>query len=1170
MTSPAPYCQRRLFGYVKATVLMVFAIAAAVWTPIARAVTYANTSVTYNWIDASTHTKLGPTTGGVYSPTYKFSNTGGCGSTPPYIDDSMSDNLPIGFTFMYGGVNFTQVRIMSNGRLQFNDNTTCGYGSPVTQLPYPNAGLDYTMRIYGGDLDPSLQSEIGGGYTTSCTSRANCYVSYATIGTAPYRSFVVTWSQVPEWTTTSSATGSYNLQVILQENGEFIYQYGANTPGPGYTTGQVGWQVSNSTSDYDVPQVGYPSANSALKFYIARPVVEYRMEQSSWNGTANEVFDTSGNGRHGVRVGTANTTSSGKVCRGASIPLNNNAASDAIDTGISIPVTVGGQGTMTFWFHPNQWLGGNGTESQLFDATIANNEWFFLTKRRIDSSNVRLRFVVRDSGGTTRAVETGNLTNTVLDTNGWVHVAVSWSFNALAAANSDRLRIYVNGALSATSAFSSSGAVSAGIGTLYVGDNRSANIETNGTPRSANGVIDEFRIYNYEGGVALIQRDKNQAGDCLAHYAIAHAGAARACDQNAVMVSAHTAAHALVVMPNNTTQITLSTSTGKGDWTLLNGYGVLNNGVADDGMANYLFNGEYQAVFGLTHTTPGTVNINVTDGQIVEFEDPALTLNSCVVVSQFNACHDHAASQCRATGRLYTRLAGAAFGTDVVALDAGGNIDASFAGKAVVSLIARAAPGSVDAQNCFAPDFTQVLDNAATAFGSGRLTVNAIAAGAWREARLKVVCDSTNCPPAGVTACSTDNFAIRPQAFTVSSSDANADATGTSGAAAPVIKTGAAFGLTATAVPGYNGTPLLDAAQAAAHAGAIQTGALAGTFGAASVATGIAIGSAFSYGEAGYFRLNADGVYDDSFTAVDSATDCTSDFSNTATGGKFGCKFGNTAATVYFGRFVPDHFDTTVTPASGAGGFTYSGQPFPLKVTARNSAGTVTANYAGSFAKTVTLSDANGNAGAFSPATITAASFVAGVANLTTVPSVAFSFSNKPAAPAIIKVRGSDGETSSATGTEGSTPIRAGRLRLVNFYGSELLKPRVEYRAEYWDGSRWATNALDSSNPIVAGNIAPGGLTVSGVTALNNGIGFITFNTAAAGSYDIALDLNAAGVDTSCNAAHGGTAANKPWLQGYWSTPANCGGVAAWAQDPNARVRLGAARAPYIYLRERY
>ncbi|MDP2810858.1 MAG: hypothetical protein Q8O34_11985 [Rhodocyclaceae bacterium] len=92
------------------------------WAPHALAVTYANVATTFGWIDASTHIQVGYNT-----VPYKFNGGGGCGTTPPTIDDTLSDNIPIGFTFMYGGVNFTQARIMSNGRLQFNNNTTCGY-----------------------------------------------------------------------------------------------------------------------------------------------------------------------------------------------------------------------------------------------------------------------------------------------------------------------------------------------------------------------------------------------------------------------------------------------------------------------------------------------------------------------------------------------------------------------------------------------------------------------------------------------------------------------------------------------------------------------------------------------------------------------------------------------------------------------------------------------------------------------------------------------------------------------------------------------------------------------------------------------------------------------------------------------------------------------------------
>lgn len=282
------------------------------------------------------------------------------------------------------------------------------------------------------------------------------------------------------------------------------------------------------------------------------------------------------------------------------------------------------------------------------------------------------------------------------------------------------------------------------------------------------------------------------------------------------------------------------------------------------------------------------------------------------------------------------------------------------------------------------------------------------------------------------------------------------------------------------------------------------------------------------------------------------------------------------SGTFATGPFRPSYFETAVTPGSGT--FTYSGQPFTVTVTAKNADGATTQNYEGAtYAKDVSLSDANSALnnsaalGAFANATVPLASFVDGVAAHATI---RYTFTNKTtppiegASPLLMRALNADGVSSSGH-AEGNTPIRSGRLRLINAYGSELLPMRVEYRAEYWNG-RWQINTLDSSTSLAVANVASGGLTVSGVGSLANGVGFITFATAAAGVYDIAVNLNNAGVDTSCNTAHAGTAGAKTWLQGFWGAPTSCGGVAAWAQDPNARIRLGSPRAPYIYLRERY
>ncbi len=257
------------------------------------ATTYSVINYPYSWVDAATHTKLGPVTGGIYSASYKFTGSGGCGSAPPILDDTISDVIPLGFSFTYGNKTFTSVRVNSNGRLQF-DNNTCGFGSPVTQLPYPIASLDYSMRIYGNDLDPTLKSEVSG-YSTNCTSRSSCYVSYKSLGTSPNRSFVVTWNNVPEWAAANSATGSYNLQLIVKENGEFIFQFGSSVAGPNATAGQIGWQLN--TSDYAVAGTGFPATGSAYLFYVpgagSMTLGAFNaFDTSTWVGSTTGVIQT--------------------------------------------------------------------------------------------------------------------------------------------------------------------------------------------------------------------------------------------------------------------------------------------------------------------------------------------------------------------------------------------------------------------------------------------------------------------------------------------------------------------------------------------------------------------------------------------------------------------------------------------------------------------------------------------------------------------------------------------------------------------------------------------------------------------------------------------------------------------------------------------------------------
>lgn len=267
------------------------------------------------------------------------------------------------------------------------------------------------------------------------------------------------------------------------------------------------------------------------------------------------------------------------------------------------------------------------------------------------------------------------------------------------------------------------------------------------------------------------------------------------------------------------------------------------------------------------------------------------------------------------------------------------------------------------------------------------------------------------------------------------------------------------------------------------------------------------------------------------------------------------------------GRFFPSHFATEVTDGCAAGSFTYSGQPFALKVTAKELNGGTTANYAGDFAKTVTLSDAGGgDPGTFNPATLAAADFAAGVADMTIPPSVSFSYTNKPSGPGALQVRGSDADVSSSlAGTEGTTALRFGRLRIFNAFGTERSNLTMPVQAQYWSGKSWVINGDDSCTTIPLGAFAltrnlSGGTTNPFAFAFAGGNGLLTLTAPGVGnvgSVDVAANLGVGSpsTDTACAGTHPETdGAAMPWLR---SRNGTCDDPSTYTADPSARATFG-------------
>ena len=104
---------------------------------------------------------------------------------------------------------------------------------------------------------------------------------------------------------------------------------------------------------------------------------EYLFEETSYNGTANEVKDSSGNGRHGRIVGSPTSTSSGYANRGLLVGADGGSGtSNALDTGIDIN-SIGTEGSITFWYKRTST---DNLYIMLLDASTSTSARFFLSR----------------------------------------------------------------------------------------------------------------------------------------------------------------------------------------------------------------------------------------------------------------------------------------------------------------------------------------------------------------------------------------------------------------------------------------------------------------------------------------------------------------------------------------------------------------------------------------------------------------------------------------------------------------------------------------------------------------------------------------------------------------------------------------------------------------------
>jgi hypothetical protein len=578
-------------------------------------------------------------------------------------------------------------------------------------------------------------------------------------------------------------------------------------------------------------------------------------------------------------------------------------------------------------------------------------------------------------------------------------------------------------------------------------------------------------------------------------------------------------------------------------------------------------------------------------------------------------------------GVIKTKIAGATISFEIIALitPARTTVNTAFTGTVRVEVLdASDNSGSFDGNGCRSSwtvpaKIIQTLspDPAFVSGDLGRKIISYTVPNSYPDVRLRITY------PAGAPTkigCSNDNFAIRPNTFAnFAVTDTDWETAGIGRAlnsvtfGAVIHKagrpiSGRATALNAAGTPAvttnYAGTPT---AVPSVCVGAACT-ATFGTVGSMPFVAGQLVVDNASYDNVGSFAVQ---LVDSTFASVDASDGSTTTERNI------------TSSVVNVGRFVPDHFAVSYnTPVFGTscGSFTYIGQAFNyttvpvITVTAQGFANNTTTLYADPTKWwRITNASLTGKAYTAAVGTVDSSGITGtdpviadsggGIGTLTFSSGTGVLFTRStPVAPfdadvsLAINVIDADGvayasnpasfgaaTAGNGIAFSGGKPMRFGQLALGNALGSEVLNLPIPIQTQYWNGTSFVTNTLDSCTTINAnrivlsnyqgalnsGNLPSGNISTGG--AFNAGVGNLKLtkpSSAVNGSVDLCVDLDTgAGGDTTCQA----TPAGVSYLQGAWSGT-------TYTFDPRARAAFGfskgsysgGGRDPFVYQRENY
>ena len=824
-----------------------------------------------------------------------------------------------------------------------------------------------------------------------------------------------------------------------------------------------------------------------------KPLTRLHMDESVWNGIANEVIDDSINGHHGTAQNGAST-----LQLDSAIPGDPGSCGfghfDGVDDYVALPTipNLTGSFTLTAWVKSTK-----STRGRIFADDDKGPRGYALSLN--EPSSGKLRFYSR------------GISPVILDTpavvlpqdNNWYFVS------AVHDVTSKQRFIYIDGNLKASGTYTGTWGIDTGI--VSIGSESNASNEGVGfAPFGGN--IDEMQIFEAALTQSQIQTVMAQTHTCppinnFHHFELSYNANALTCTPTSVTIKACTVADCSALFTNDVT-VTLSPATG---WptnpvTIKNGTATLAlehttaESVILDMLSSTITPTNPLQCFAGAANDP-TCSISFADAGFV-FDVPTVTACKPSVDVTIRAVQKSNTSvQCvgALTGsqsvNFWSTYLNPNTGTQVTSI-AGTHISTSSPGTSVNLTFDINSEAKFKAQ----------YDDA------GQLQLNAEFTGAN-----------------GLTLEGEDIFVSKPVMLAVYSDDSDADCISSDANCSMFKKAGETFNLKVNAAcwtsdtdTDFTDNPVTPSFELAGIANNHSLLAPSGNSGTIDV-------TSFNFAKV-----------DNGSHTISQAVSEVGVFNFGVTPPNYFGEALSTAISPAIGRFYPDHFQVSTVSngafgANACTGFSYSGQTFTyqnnpqLKVTAYNAATTpvITQNYTSSFAK-LSLSDFN----VTSPTT-DANQFGANGSNLVrlnrvpatttltdnTDGSLTFGFGNDlytylhetnsqigPFSNAVnltfTTITDSDNvQTQSLPYSLQPTGelIRFGRININNAHGSELAALPVSIKTEYFNGFGWSDNTADqctSLNSIshirLANPDTSSGSWQAGNTTMNIGLGTST------------------------------------------------------------------------------